>query len=151
MIVLVSIPLAFLTGILRAQLARAGMADLVVRLQQAPDAERLGELLSGALHDPSLELVYWLPGFECYVDASGRPLTLPTDDPRRAVTPIDHDGDHVAALVHDAALAYEPDSSRSFARPPTWRSSASGCRERDRHRRPQRARAPPECDRQRRR
>ena len=108
-IVLVSIPLAFLIGILRAQLARAGMADLVVRLQQAPDTKRLGELLSGALHDPSLELVYWLPGFECYVDASGRPATLPTDDPRRAVTPIDHDGDHVAALVHDAALAYEPE------------------------------------------
>jgi signal transduction histidine kinase len=81
----------------------------VVRLQQAPDTKRLGELLSGALHDPSLELVYWLPGFECYVDASGRPVTLPTDDPRRAVTPIDHDGDHVAALVHDAALAYEPE------------------------------------------
>ena len=25
------------------------------------------------------------------------------------MTPIDHDGDHVAALVHDAALAYEPE------------------------------------------
>ena len=108
-IVLVSIPLAFLMGILRAQLARVGMADLVVRLQQAPDTKRLGELVSGALHDPSLELVYWLPGFECYVDAGGKPVTLPTDDPRRAVTPIDHDGDHVAALIHDAALAYEPE------------------------------------------
>ena len=108
-IVLVSVPLAFLMGVLRAQLARAGMADLVVSLQQAPDTKRLGELLSGALHDPSLELVYWLPGFECYVDASGKPVTLPTDDPRRAVTPIDHDGDHVAALIHDAALAYEPE------------------------------------------
>ena len=108
-IVLVSVPLAFLMGILRAQLARAGMADLVVRLQQAPDTKRLGELLSGALHDPSLELVYWLPGFECYVDASGKPVTLPTDDPRRAVTPVDHEGDHVAALIHDAALAYEPE------------------------------------------
>ena len=36
-------------------------------------------------------------------------MTLPTDDPRRAVTPIDHDGDHVAALIHDAALTYEPE------------------------------------------
>ena len=43
------------------------------------------------------------------MDASGKPATLPTDDPRRTVTPIDHDGDHVAALVHDAALAYEPE------------------------------------------
>ena len=32
-----------------------------------------------------------------------------TSDPRRAVTPIDHHGDHVAALIHDAALTYEPE------------------------------------------
>ena len=87
--------------------ARAGMGDC--RPRQQTDAKRLGELLSGALQDPSLELVYWLPGFECYVDASGKPVTLPTDDPRRAATPVDHDGDHVAALIHDAALAYEPE------------------------------------------
>jgi len=108
-ITLVAIPLAFLFGILRAQLARAGMADLVVKLQQAPDARRLGELLSKVLHDPSLELVYWLPGFECYVDADGKPITLPAEGSARAATQIDHDGDPVAALVHDAALTYEPE------------------------------------------
>ena len=103
-ITLVSVPLAFLLGMLRAQLARAGMADLVVALQQAPNATRLGELLSGALRDPSLALVYWLPGFECYVDEDGRPVTPP---PGRAVTPILHAGTPVAALVHDPALTYE--------------------------------------------
>jgi signal transduction histidine kinase len=108
-ITLVAIPLAFLFGILRAQLARAGMADLVVKLQQAPDERRLGELLSKVLHDPSLELVYWLPGFECYVDADGKPVTLPAEGSARAATQIDHDGDPVAALVHDAALTYEPE------------------------------------------
>ena len=60
-VVLVSVPLAFLFGLLRAQFARAGMADLVVALQLAPDSARLGALLSKALRDPSLDLVYWLP------------------------------------------------------------------------------------------
>jgi signal transduction histidine kinase len=43
------------------------------------------------------------------VDAGGKPVTLPAEGSGRAATPIDHEGDHVAALVHDAALAYEPD------------------------------------------
>ncbi len=108
-IVLVAVPLAFLFGMLRAQLARAGMADLVVALQQAPDVKRLGDLLVRALRDPSLELVYWLPGFECYVDADGKPVDLPVEGSGRAATTVSHDGTPVAALVHDAALAYEPE------------------------------------------
>ncbi len=39
-IVLVSVPPAFLAGLLSAKLARAGVADLIVALQQAPDASR---------------------------------------------------------------------------------------------------------------
>ena len=106
---LVSVPLAFLFGLLRAQLARAGMARLVLELQQAPDSKRLGELLARALNDASLELVFWLRGFETYVDAQGVPVVLPPEGSGRASTPIDHDGEHVAALLHDAALVYDPD------------------------------------------
>ena len=91
---------------LRAQLARAGTADLIVALQRAPDASGLGALLAKTLHDPSLELVYWLPGFETYVDADGAPVGSPTDG--RVMTPILHDGTRVAALIHDPALSYEP-------------------------------------------
>ncbi|WP_147447825.1 sensor histidine kinase [Solirubrobacter pauli] len=105
--VLFAVPVAFLFGMLRAQLARAGMADLVVALQRAPDEHTLGEILARTLHDPSLELVFWLPGFETYVDEDGRPFPPPADG--RVLTPIEHDGVPVAALVHDAALTYEPD------------------------------------------
>jgi signal transduction histidine kinase len=108
-IVLFSVPLAFLLGILRAQMARAGMADLVVALQRAPDSARLGELLARTLRDSSLELVYWLPGFETYVDGDGKPVVLPAEDSRRVATPIEHHGTRVAALIHDAALTYEPE------------------------------------------
>ena len=105
-VVLFAVPLAFLAGMLRAQLARAGTADLIVALQRAPDASGLGALLAKTLHDPSLEVVYWLPGFETYVDADGAPVGSPTDG--RVMTPILHDGTRVAALIHDPALSYEP-------------------------------------------
>jgi signal transduction histidine kinase len=108
-VLLVSVPLAFLFGMLHQQLARAGMADLVVALQRAPGSRRLGEALSRALGDPSLVLAYWLPRFDSYVDAEGSPVVLPPEGSGRATTFVDHDGHQVAALVHDAALAHQPD------------------------------------------
>jgi signal transduction histidine kinase len=107
-VLLVSVPLAFLFGMLHQQLARAGMADLVVALQRAPESSRLGEALAKALGDPSLVLAYWLPRFDSYVDAEGAPVALPKEGSGRAATYVDHDGHHVAALVHDAALAHQP-------------------------------------------
>jgi signal transduction histidine kinase len=108
-LVLVAVPLAFVLGLLRAQLARAGMADLVVALQRAPGSRRLGEVLATSLRDPSLVLAYWLPRFECYVDAEGRPVALPAEGSGRAATLIDRDGQPVGALVHDSALAHQPE------------------------------------------
>ena len=107
-ILLVSVPLAFLFGMLHQQLARAGMADLVVALQRAPDSHRLGEALAKALGDPSLVLAYWLPRFDAYVDAEGTPVSLPQEGSGRATTFVDNDGHHVAVLVHDPALAHQP-------------------------------------------
>jgi signal transduction histidine kinase len=108
-VLLVSVPLAFLFGMLHQQLARAGMADLVVALQRAPESHRLGESLGKALGDPSLVLAYWLPRFNTYVDAEGTAVSLPEAGSGRTATFVDRDGHHVAALVHDAALAHQPD------------------------------------------
>jgi signal transduction histidine kinase len=108
-VLLVSVPLAFLVGMLHQQLARAGMADLVVALQRAPESRRLGEALGRALGDPSLVLAYWLPRYDAYVDADGRSVALPEPGSGRATTFVDNDGHHVAALVHDSALEHQPD------------------------------------------
>jgi signal transduction histidine kinase len=108
-ILLVSVPLAFLVGILHQQLARAGMADLVVALQRVPESRRLGAALAKALGDPSLVLAYWLPRFDAYVDAEGTPVALPQEGSGRATTFVDNDGHHIAALVHDSALAHQPE------------------------------------------
>jgi signal transduction histidine kinase len=108
-ILLVSVPLAFLVGILHQQLARAGMADLVVALQRVPESRRLGAALAKALGDPSLVLAYWLPRFDAYVDAEGTPVALPQEGSGRGTTFVDNDGHHIAALVHDSALAHQPE------------------------------------------
>ena len=108
-VLLVSVPLAFLFGMLRQQLARAGMADLVVALQRAPESHRLSDALAKALGDPSLVLAYWLPRFDAYVDAEGSPVALPQEGSGRATTFVDNDGHHIAALVHDSALGHQHD------------------------------------------
>jgi signal transduction histidine kinase len=60
--------------------------------------------LADALEDPSLELVYWLPERNRYVDFRGRDYELPEDDPARAVHAVARDGQCVAAIIYDATL-----------------------------------------------
>ena len=108
-VLLVSVPLAFLFGILHQQLARAGMADLVVALHRAPEPRGLGDALAKALGDPSLVVAYWLPRFDAYVDADGTPVVLPEEGSGRTVTFVENEGRHIAALIHDPSLAHQPD------------------------------------------
>jgi signal transduction histidine kinase len=53
-------------------------------------------------------LGYWLPDETRYVDETGRAVELPTAGSGRSVTPIDHDGVPVAALVHDSSALGDP-------------------------------------------
>jgi signal transduction histidine kinase len=101
-------PIAFLVGILRNRLARSAVAELVIELRQDPAPADLRNGLARALRDPSLSVAYWLPDFARYVDSDGQPVDLPTSASARATTLIDHDGAHVAVLLHDPALEDEP-------------------------------------------
>jgi signal transduction histidine kinase len=103
------VPLGFLVGLLRSRLARFGVADLIVELDEAPEPGRLRESLARALGDDSLQVAYWLPETASYVDVNGRSVDLPDGDVGRSVTRIDRGGRPVAALVHDAALDDEPE------------------------------------------
>jgi signal transduction histidine kinase len=99
------VPYLFVGALLRARFVQGGaVGALMARLGDAQSAGGLREALAEALDDPSLELVYWLPEAHRYVDASGRPVGLPEDDPKRAVTKVERDGECVAAIVHDATL-----------------------------------------------
>jgi signal transduction histidine kinase len=101
-------PIAFLVGILSDRLARSAVGQLVIELRQEPAPADLRDGLARALRDPSLTVAYWLPDFARYVDSDGQPVDLPGADSARATTLIDHDGAHVAVLLHDPALEDEP-------------------------------------------
>jgi signal transduction histidine kinase len=94
-------------GLLSAPWERVEIADYVVEL----GAQRSGTLraeLARALGDPSLDIAYWLSDQERFVDAEGRPVSLPEPDAGRAVTMIERDGQRIAALVHDPAVLEDP-------------------------------------------
>jgi signal transduction histidine kinase len=108
-------PLAFLAGLARTRLDRSAVGDLAVQLGEALPPGRLEQVLARALHDPTLQLAYWLPDRNAFVDAAGRPVELPAAGGDRAVTILRHDGDPVAALLHDAALDDDPALVRAVA------------------------------------
>jgi signal transduction histidine kinase len=102
-------PVAFLIGLLSARLGRSTLGDLLVELKEGPAPTDLRDSLADALRDPSLTLAYWLPEFDSWVDAKGRPTSLPEEDSERATKLIERDGAPMAALVHDPSLAEEPE------------------------------------------
>jgi signal transduction histidine kinase len=102
-------PLAFLAGLARTRLDRSAVGDLAIQLSEPLPPGRLEQALARALHDPTLKLAYWLPNRHAFVDAAGHPVELPAGGDDHAVTILRHDGDPVAALLHDAALDDDPE------------------------------------------
>ena len=99
------VPYLFLASFVTARMAQGGaVGELMSRLNAAPRGGQVRDALADALEDPSLELVFWLPERGRYVDARGRDYELPEDDPERAVTKVEREGECVAAIVHDPTL-----------------------------------------------
>ena len=95
-------PVAFLAGILRTRLARAGIADLVIALG---NGSPLRDALADALGDPSLDLAYWSAQRQAWVDDEGQTLSEPIARGGNAATFVEHGGKRVAALLHDRSLS----------------------------------------------
>jgi len=102
----IGLPVALLVGFLRARLARASVGDLVLELERTPP-QGIRDALSRALGDMTLEIFFWLPDRQTFVDAAGRSVDLPTDG-HRTITMLEHHGERLAALVHDPSLLDEP-------------------------------------------
>jgi signal transduction histidine kinase len=104
------LPFAFLVGLLRSRLSRAGAVSALV--------ERFGgtsvrDALAEALGDRTLELAFWLPDPGRYVDGAGRRFELPGEHGPRAATEIERGGVRIAAIVHERALCEEPELVRA--------------------------------------
>jgi signal transduction histidine kinase len=105
-----TVPFGFLAGLLRTRLAHgAAVAELIARLGEAPGEAELRAALAEGLGDPGVQLAYWLPESQRFVDAAGRPFRLP----ERGWTAVELKGRRVAAIVHDPALDDEPDLTRT--------------------------------------
>jgi signal transduction histidine kinase len=115
MLAVVAVPYGFLAGVLRTKFSRAeAVNELVERLGTTPAGETgLRDALADALDDPELSLAYWLPEQKRYVDAGGRPVSLPQIGSDRAVCPVERDGRPIAAVIHDAALSEHTDLVRT--------------------------------------
>jgi len=88
--------------------ARVHLADLVVELGPARRSPTIRDALARALEDPSLEIGYWTPSADQYLDADGRVLALPDAASGRTATIVERDGERVAVLVHDASVLRDP-------------------------------------------
>jgi PAS domain S-box-containing protein len=106
---LLTVPLSFLLGLVRGRLARAGVSRLLLELDSVRSADDLRDALARALGDPSLEVAYWIPERNEFVDAAGKGLPARGDDDERLTTVVERGGEPVAALVHDASLRDEAD------------------------------------------
>ena len=95
-----------LVALLGSDSERVDVTDLVVELGTAR-TRTLQASLAEALGDPSLVVGYRDTRTGTYADAEGRPLRLP-DDPDRARTYVDRDGEPVAVLVHDPTVLADP-------------------------------------------
>jgi signal transduction histidine kinase len=97
------VPYMFLATLVRARMIQTGaVGKLIARMGEAPGRGQLRDELARALGDPTIELVYWLPDGERFVDSRGRTVQLPAPGSGRGVTRIERDGELVAAIVHDA-------------------------------------------------
>jgi hypothetical protein len=105
---LVLIALGFLADLRYGRWGQAAVTKLVVDLGQPGESGTLTARLARALGDPSLMMAYWVPEANGYFDEAGNPAMLPGPETGRAVTVIEHRGERIAALVHDAALLEEP-------------------------------------------
>jgi DNA-binding NarL/FixJ family response regulator len=103
--VIAGIPIAFVFGLLRGGFPRTGgLEELGTWLGEASATDdRLADVLSHALGDPSLQLYFWSDERSAFADADGDPPPS-HDDVRRGWSPITVDGDAVGAIAYDAEL-----------------------------------------------
>ena len=99
-----TVPLAFLVGVLRSKLSRTAVADLLLELGRGAP---LRDAIARALHDPTLDVVYWLPEAERFVWIDGNPFH--DDGGPRTARYVSRNGRRVAALLHDPSLVDEPE------------------------------------------
>ncbi|WP_067807280.1 histidine kinase [Actinomadura formosensis] len=74
------LPLTLLASALRIRIGELTVAGRMLRLTAPVSVERVRDALRDVLRDPTLELWFWAPTEQTYVDTTGRPVALGPDD-----------------------------------------------------------------------
>ncbi len=101
------LPVGFLVGLLRTRRAYAQVGELLPQLNTGLAPGRVRDALAATLRDPDLELLYWSPAGDCYVDLDGQAYE-PTPRPGRVVHLIEGVNGPLAAMIVDETALAEP-------------------------------------------
>ncbi len=91
------------TAVVISEVSRRGLSHV------AGAAVPVREALAERLGDRTLAIAYWLPERQLFVDERGHPVVLPEPGEPKAWTAVEHRGNRVAAIIHDAELQARPE------------------------------------------
>jgi class 3 adenylate cyclase len=103
------VPVGFISGQLRSERKHAATGRLVIELSRIRAVGELEQQLRKVLRDPTLVLLHWSDAPGSYLDAEGKPVSLPADGDERVVTHLERQGRPMTALVHAPAALEDPD------------------------------------------
>jgi class 3 adenylate cyclase len=103
------VPVGFITGQLQSERKHAAAGRLVIELGRIGAPGELEQQLQSVLRDPTLAVLHWSESAGSYLDGAGKPIPLPAEGERRAVTYLERQGRPMTALVHDPAVLDDPD------------------------------------------
>lgn len=103
-----------LTLVINDRYTRALIAHLALDIGRAPTAGTLQAALASVIGDPNLEVAYWLPASQRYVDVHGTSRPPPQSDSDRVVTRITRDGRILALVGHAADASQSVDLEREI-------------------------------------
>jgi signal transduction histidine kinase len=98
--------------VIRTVRRRSAVLRLAAELADAPAPGSVAPALASATGDLSLEVLYWVPHLDGYVDGTGRSRDLPVPGPDRAVTRVSNAGRHVGVVAHDPSVVGRTDLDR---------------------------------------
>jgi signal transduction histidine kinase len=112
------LPIVFAFGVLSGRFARTGEIEELGAWLGAADGSRtaLADALSGTLGDPTLQLAFWVPDLDGYVDAAGLPLVVAPRPGERALVDVSLADHRVGAIVYDPILVADAELVRSAGR-----------------------------------
>jgi signal transduction histidine kinase len=110
------IPLALLLGLVRERMfVRSALARLITLLPGLRDSGQVGDAMSAAFKDESLQILSWRAADERYVDRDRSPVALPAAGAALAVMKLERDGEPAHVIVYDSALAEDGRFIRAIA------------------------------------